>query len=728
MQALGTFAEEGKAYVVHTPHTPTAWNNILFNDTYYMEVSQRMQGKSFFLEGYHANTYTTGARYFYLRRADGTASRLFAGEGEAYSCTYRLGTSTAKERIGQVEAAAQVLVPVQGEYEIWQFTLTNKGESSAEVSLFSAVPFSNSGPMGGECRYIEAEGYLYKYSFPYHVFYEDKEKVEHKKAYYYMMSDRAPASYDGSGQRFWGSDGAAVPEAVLRGKCSNTDSEGEDFMGCMQHSFHLAPQQSETVVLIIGVAAEQEEIRARRQTFPNVAEELEKVEKLWQKRCACFHIETPEKELNYLANYWLKKQMVYLTRLNRVSAYCPVRNQLQDALGYAMIDPEEALTYALRVLRRQRADGSMKQWYMTDGSPERALCHVDHSDAPLWLVLCLTEIIEKTGNADYYQKLEGYIDDSKQESILTHLVKAARYMAGQLGAHGLCLMKDGDWTDPINGAGRGGKGESTWNTLALIDCLRRLDVLAPEEGFAALAEQFTESVNQHCWDGKWYVAGFDDNGRPFGTERDTEAKLFLNAQTWAIICGAVPPERMETLQNSIALLQTKMGYRLLAPAFKEWNSIWGRISIKQAGTTENGSVYCHASMFAALAQAVTGDGAGAVQTILQTLPTNPENPPENNMQLPLFVPNYYFGLDTPNFGRSSCHMGTGTVAWLLWVLVEHIFGVQATCGGLTVHPKLPKAWAKVTLTRIFRGEEYEIKYREGTAVCEKRGTGREEEV
>lgn len=224
------------------------------------------------------------------------------------------------------------------------------------------------------------------------------------------------------------------------------------------------------------------------------------------------------------------------------------------------------------------------------------------------------------------------------------------------------------------------------------------------------------------------MAGFDDNGKPFGTERDTEAKLFLNAQTWAIICGAVPPERMETLQNSIASLQTKMGYRLLAPAFKEWNGTWGRISIKQAGTTENGSVYCHASMFAALAQTVTGDGAGAMQTILQTLPTNPENPPENNMQLPLFVPNYYFGLDTPNFGRSSCHMGTGTVAWLLWVLVEHIFGVRATCGGLEVQPKLPKEWTEVTLTRTFRAEEYEIKYREGTAVCEKRGTGREEEA
>ena len=159
-------------------------------------------------------------------------------------------------------------------------------------------------------------------------------------------------------------------------------------------------------------------------------------------------------------------------------------------------------------------------------------------------------------------------------------------------------------------------------------------------------------------------------------------------------------------------METPFGSLLLIPAFSKWNDTWGRISIKQKGTTENGSVYCHGTMFKAYGDTITGDGDKAYSAIVKTLPTNPENPPEKSLQVPLFVPNYYFGLsDAPNFGRSSCNYGTGTAGWLIWVAVEHIAGVRASCDGITLKPCLPKSWEKIKVSRRYKGEihHFEIK-------------------
>jgi cellobiose phosphorylase/cellobionic acid phosphorylase len=722
--SLGQFIHNGSAYRIHTPKTPQRWYNYLFNDTYLLDVSQTLQGKSGFMNGYNKIDYTTGGRYFYVldRETKAVFSPLYTplkSAYDAYSCEHHLGHSAVTMRHGGLTTKVRAFVPVQGTLELWTVTVTNTGEQAKSLSLFSAIPFENSGPMGGECRYLHDDKFLYKYSFPYHVRYEDKEKVQNNQAYYFMFSDVDINSFDGSAQRFFGGDDAAeLPAAVERGQCSNMDGEGEpEFTGAFEHRFTVAAGGAFSVNLVIGAARSIDEIREYRRewgTAEAIEREADNVNKLWEERCASYHIETPDTDFNAMINYWIKKQVIFLTRLNRVSAYCPVRNQLQDALGYSMIEPDEALEFALRVLRRQHNDGFLQQWYMTDGSAPKSLCLLKHGDAGLWLVLCVIEIIEKCGDRTLYERVEPYINGG-QDSIKNHLLKAAYYLAEAVGERGLCLMLDGDWTDPINGAGRRGRGESTWSSMALLYCVQLLGTVCEHTNdgenarqLKAIAKKLDDSINTHCWDGDWYVAGIDDDGKPFGSHRDAEGKLFLNAQTWAIISGAAKGERLEKTVKAIEKLETDFGSLLLVPAFSQWNAVWGRISIKQKGTTENGSVYCHGTMFKAFADTIRGDGDAAYQAIVKTLPVNPRNPPERNLQVPLFVPNYYFGLqDAPNFGRSSNHYGTGTAAWMIWVAIEHMAGIRATAEGIkAVTPNLPKNWKEITVSRRYRGKPY----------------------
>ena len=130
--------------------------------------------------------------------------------------------------------------------------------------------------------------------------------------------------------------------------------------------------------LTAGAADTYEEIDRLKCNFPRFDISYKRAKIYRDKHYKGYSIETPCKELNHMFNKWLPKQLVYLARHNRGGVYCPVRNRLQDALGYSILDPDGALEIALSILHRQHFDGYLKQWYMTDGSPEKDLCKINH--------------------------------------------------------------------------------------------------------------------------------------------------------------------------------------------------------------------------------------------------------------------------------------------------------------------------------------------------------------
>lgn len=722
--SYGAFTGSGAEYVITTAKTPARWFNYLFNDSYYMEVSQTGQGKSTAFLPRHREFNREGYKYFYLLDQESgecwcPAEQPLGTENEEFTCTHALGWSEIRSVRGGISCTIRVFVPHEGMREHWTLTVGNSTGRPRNLSLFSVFSLENGGVMGSKCSYEADSGILGSFSFPYHVFYEEKEKCDDHSNLVYLFSDRWPDSYDCSERNFFGGDGTGgLPAAVKNGRCSGRIGEAENPAGAFQHRLELAPGGSETVELVLGCARTREEAGDIRQSWLRTGTEqlLQEVNGYWAGLSASLTVETPDSSLNHFLNHWLKKQIVFQIRTNRMSVYCPIRNQLQDALGLAMIDPGGALAYMETVLARQEQSGFIQQWIMTDGSPPQKLCLLTHKDGPLWLLICLVALVHQAGDLSLLDRPVPFKDRAEPAPIYEHLLLAADYMAAETGAHGLCLMGHGDWNDPINGPGRLGRGESAWSTMALMYGAAELIPLCRLRGdeesaqrLELLVEALDEAINGTCWDGAWYVAGFDDNGEAFGTEHDEEGKLFLNTQTWAIMCGAARGERLTACLAAIDSLDTPAGPLLLAPAFTQWNPKWGRISIKLAGTTENGSVYCHASMFKVFADCRAGRGAAAYETLRRTLPTNPDNPPERNLQVPIFLPNYYFGLqDSPNFGRSSHHNSTGTVGWMLWTAMDYVLGIRASAEGITVVPCIPPEWSWYKVSRPFRKAVYEV--------------------
>lgn len=653
------FADDGQCLKINTAKTPVPWINLLFNDEYTLNVSQRLCGASFSMHEYKQKPVLKDERYFYVTVGE-KVYHLCAGEGITYECAHYMHKSVVTEDFGAFTSEVTVFVPQKGKQELWQIKLINKSDNKLTADVFAGFPFANIDCQGLECHY-DREGQCFRKScFPYYITYSEYDAAKENIQYSYAASKPECTSYECNVQRFFGGDNPYdIPDMVKNRKGSCKTSEFEDCIAAFHHHTEFDDE------IEIQYLAAQTESADAKAAFPAFVEELKKSEQRWNQYSESFRISNENKLFEYMVNYWLKKQVMYLTKFNRGGVYCPVRNQLQDALGYAMIDPKDAFQYALRVLKRQEENGYLKQWYMTDGSPEQGLCRINHSDAPIWLVMCMTEIILQTEDTSLFEMKIRYFNSKKEASILEHLKNAVRYMCTQLGEHGLCLMKDGDWTDPINGAGRLGKGESTWNTMALIYAIRQLNRICGDDELTKTAQLLSENVNQYCWDKDRFIVGFDDNGIPFGKNGDIEGNLFLNTQVWALIAGICDEERKRIVYETIETMKTERGYLLLTPAFSKYNSTWGKISVKQMGATENGSLYSHANMFKAYADCINGNHESAQKTIDLILPQ------EGALQAPLYLPNYYFGIKGDNFGRSSRVYSSGAPAWLLWIAKKY---------------------------------------------------------
>ena len=64
------------------------------------------------------------------------------------------------------------------------------------------------------------------------------------------------------------------------------------------------------------------------------------------------------------------------------------------------------------------------------------------------------------------------------------------------------------------------------------------------------------------------------------------------------------------------------------------------------------------------------------------------------------------GRDAPTFGEAKNSWLTGTAAWTFVSISQAILGVQPELDGLRIDPCIPPEWARLTLTRRFRGAQY----------------------
>ena len=179
-----------------------------------------------------------------------------------------------------------------------------------------------------------------------------------------------------------------------------------------------------------------------------------------------------------------------------------------------------------------------------------------------------------------------------------------------MGKHDLPLLGTADWNDPQSLPGPNNAAESVWSAMLLHKALLELTELCKEnkrdddaQTFEALAKETKDNVNKTAWDGDWYIRAYDDAGKPVGNSKRSEGKIYVNAQSWAVISQIAPKERGIRCMDAVKEhLNTEYGIMLLGPAYTRYYPEIGALTSYAPGLKENASIWSHANAWAILAE------------------------------------------------------------------------------------------------------------------------------
>ena len=619
-------------------------------------------------------------------------------------------------------------LPTDDVVELWELRVTNLSGRPRRISVVPYFPIGNMSWMNQSAEYrADLGGIVASCVTPYQKV-ADYFKNLHLKDKTYFLCERAADAWEASQAAFEGEGGLHHPSGLQAEQLAGGDARYETPAACVQYRLTLEASESQTYRFLFGPALDDAEIARLREAYLSAAG-------FARARAAyadyidsgrgCLRIETPDADFDRFVNHWLPRQVFYHGDVNRLSTDPQTRNYLQDNLGMAYIAPQVTRGALLHALSQQHDNGSMPDGILLiEGAELKYINQVPHTDHCVWLPVCLQAYLDETGD---FALLDVVVNEL---SVAERLDAAMAWLQQDRDARGLSFIAQGDWCDPMNMVGYKGRGVSGWLTVAAAYAMKLWAHISADAGRAdearrwrAAAQDLNDAANRHLWDGDWFARGITDDGVVFGVSTDTEGRIYLNPQSWAMLSGAANAEQRALMMAAIeAQLETPHGVAMFNPPYSRMRDDVGRVTQKHPGSAENGAVYNHAASFYIHALYDSGEGDRAFRLLRQMIPGPDLADLLQRGQLPVFIPNYYRGAHEQyprTAGRSSQLFNTGTAAWAYRCVIEGLCGLRGHAQGLLVKPQLPAGWDRLDAERQFRGATFHLHVRR-TGVAEMR--------
>ena len=704
--AYGYFEELGGAFTITDILTPRPWINVLSNDRYGVVLSQAGGGFSwadncqlFRLNRWEQDLVQDAyGRFVYVQDLDdpaelwSTTYQPTRRKAELEEVRHELGATTFRRRFLDLETRQTVFVPDDCSAEVWIIEIDNLSDRVRNLKLGSYLEW-HLGGIGDWHRefhrlFMESRRHgktLVAWKHPGLVEHRRTEAVEPTRAFI-SWSGVDEVTWITDKQEWLGREGTtARPKAFFEAVAESPTPRWDDPIAGGLAELSLAPGESRCIVITLGTGATEEEALALASRFDEQTawDEVNRTLKLWQVRCLSADLNTGDPAIDLMCNSWLPYQAMAGRLLAKCAYYQQggaygYRDQLQDSLMFLDWEPEATLVQLGRHAEAMYEDGGVRHWWHPNTD---IFVSSHHSDTCLWLAYGVLEYLETTGNTAALDKEFSFLNRETEKpgergSLWAHCLRGIDRALSRLSPRGLPLIGAGDWNDGLSHAGIDGIGESVWLAMFLFDILTRWQPVLHKIGdgatssrFAAAADGLKLAVNEHAWDGEWYLGGTRDDGKPFGSHSCEEGKIFLNPQTWAVISGIAPPDRVEQAMASVRKhLLCPYGALLLQPAYSKVDPYIGYITRYAPGLRENGGVYSHASTWAVKAFAMMGDQETALAIYRSMLPPlRAENDVELYAAEPYVMPGNVDGPDSPYAGRAGWTWYTGSAAWMVRV-------------------------------------------------------------
>lgn len=740
---FGYFTDDGTEYVVTNPHTPRPWVNVISNGDYSIIASHTGSGYSWrgnagqnrITRSYQDLIKDNWGKYLYIRDLD--SGRFWSAAWKPVMATYQeyvvvhgIGYTIYRHRVEDLVSEMKIFVVVDAPVEIVEFTVSNVSGRRRRIDVTSYFEWVL-GNFPDEHR--EFHKLFISPEFRDNAFYVRKflgqfpdergrwNNTDWDHVAFHAVS-KPVKSFTADKQSFVGLYGSeADPLAMRSERLDNRCDRFGDACASLQVELTLEPGDSETVVFTIGAArvgAESaEELVARYTSVEAARREFERVRFFWRSMLENELVETPDQALNLMTNYWLKYQAIS-GRLWAKSGYYQVsagygfRDQLQDCQVFFHCAPELARRQILLHAEHQFNEGDVLHWWFSiRGGGPRTNC----SDDLLWLPYITQEYVKETNDFSILDEVVPFLDGGEAR-LYEHCKRAIERAFKRFSPRGLPLIGDHDWNDGLNAVGTELKGESVWLAHFLHHLLGEFLPIVERCGDVTFARkcrdvmtELRDSVNKYAWDGEWFIRATKDSGEPIGSKSCDEGKIYLNAQTWAVIGDITTDERKRTAMASVKRLLLKdFGALLLHPAYTKPKSDIGYITRYAPGLRENGGVYTHAATWAVWAFALLRDADAAYRAYRGICPPNRSGDIERYWAEPYVTCGNSDGPQSPYYGRGGWTWYTGSAAWLQKVATHWLLGIRPTYGTLVIDPLIPADWDGFVYRRKFGKTVYEV--------------------
>ena len=596
----GKFDDKRREYVITRPDTPLPWINYLGCEAYFGIISNTAGGYSFYKDArlrritryrYNNAPFDMGGRYIYLR--DSASGEFWSPswmptrhKAQGYSCRHGMGYTTIGSTYGGIEARTRYFVPMGENLEIWQLTVTNRRKKPAKLSVFSSIEFCLWDAWDDQTNF-QRNFSTGQVEVDDGVIYHKTEYRERRDHFAYFACSEKLAGFDTQRDTFLGAyRGWDDPAVVESGRSANSVAHGWAPIGSHHVKISLRPGESKQIVFLLGyqeMPKDQKFEPADSQTvnkqnakplitkyrdLQNVEAAFRALKQYWEETLSVIQVDTPDLHTNRMVNIWNAYQCMATFNMSRSASFYEsgvgrglgFRDSNQDLLGFVQMVPARARERILDLAATQLKSGGAFHQYQPLTKRGNNDVGSGFNDDPLWLILGVTTYIKETGDTSILDEKVPYENEPGSEKPLyDHLQRSARYTLDRLGPHKLPLIGRADWNDCLNlncfSDTPGQSFQTTTNkdgktaesvfigglfVLAaneLADLAETLDLRGDAKRYRWEAERMKETVQQHGWDGEWFVRAYDDFGRKVGSKECKEGQIFIESQGMCVMAG-----------------------------------------------------------------------------------------------------------------------------------------------------------------------------------------------
>lgn len=766
---FGHFDDERREYVITTAKTPHPWINYLGTDGFFSLVSHTGSGYCFNRDAklrrilrfrYNNVPVDVGGRAFYIHE-DGeiwSPSWLPAkSELESFECRHGLGYTRITGRRQGIEAELLLFVPLGVNAEVHQLVVRNRTQRTRRFSVFSCMEFCLWNAQDDMTNFqrnfstgeVEVDGA---------TLFHKTEYRERRNHYAFYHTYERISGFDTDREAFFGPwSFLHEPEAVKENSPRNSVASGWQPIASHAIDVVLAPGEERTLGFLLGYVENPDEekwespgvIDKRRardmierfRAPESVERALGELGDYWSNLLSVFTLESPDEKLNRMVNVWNAYQCMVTFNLSRSASFFEsgigrgmgFRDSNQDLLGFVQLVPERARERILDIAATQFENGSAYHQYQPLTKRGNDEIGSGFNDDPLWLILGTVAYLKETGDRAILDQSVPFDNDEKKSApLLEHLRRSYRHVLDNLGPHGLPLIGRADWNDCLNlncfsntpdesfqtTQNREGRtAESVFIAGLFVyagnEWARLLEELGhADEATRVIAEvrAMERAVTRDGWDGQWFLRAYDYFGKKVGSSENEEGQIFIEPQGMCVMAGIGLEDGLaqKALDSVKERLDTRFGIVLNEPPYTRYHEELGEISSYPPGYKENGGIFCHNNPWVMIAETVLRRGDRAFDYYVKIAPAYLEDKSEIHRTEPYVYSQMVAGKRAPRHGEAKNSWLTGTAAWNLVAITQHLLGIRADHRGLVIDPCLPASLPELFVTRRFRGATYRV--------------------